>query len=1393
MKWKILGIIWVMAFAANGQSLDISKSEVCAKSPIDFSIDLPKSISSYESVLLKFGDGKEVEITKQFDYKKHRYFYQNEGSFEPQLQVKEKGNSVKNFKGDRIKVLPIPSSNIINHTADSLCFGDTFQFKGPWQDQNKRKITNWSWSFGDGTKMNAQNVEKAYLKPGEYTVELESRIENGCWAKAVRKVKVFEPFEVNFKVLGTDQHEVGSTYTFKNKSEIDTSEVSRWIWYWDWSKSHSWNRWRNRADTFYKKDIEDHWESFDVEISNDGYSSPMLHVTHINGCMDSLVLKDEIRQLTFRFDITWVPDTPCFSKNEITFNMQLRPNATQLQWNFGDSIKGVRFNENKESWSPKHKFSYPGYYNVNFWVLEPPALPKDTTICFVKIKGPMAKIQRNEIKNSFVDIRPIDTAWLRKKQKNHFDRARKGIDSIPYWQIEKVNPFVVDSIPQYFNAPMKTSYAIENACGGDTILKPVYTLTPTSYQLIYQDYRVIDSGYVNFNESMPTTTIYHPAKGRKYKHNMHDSDLYHPAPFNLVNFTNNSIKYRTFGKKRNEKPLALRYAWDNVPGEFPDKARNPNYPWASDSIQYLWFFDDPTAKACTSTVANPNVRCAYSTEVAPKHMYNKMGVYSPILKVIDTVCNCVDFDTITINMQKLKLTNSKGNALNWNQQNAKIRRGEGDYGFRIEGYNCTNQYSDQKPDFGGLPFDENDIENYWMVLDADEQCDSIHYRYLVGGHFRDTILRTCDWISRDSLKTYRYGYNYKTGGWKTIGAIIKVGDYYDTLFIENYKWVNHPVPDVSINYEVESLSDSFLLKVRLNDESRFLDSTSKIEVILFENKPWRKSTWYTQAFRDSFNIQKEFKQDLEFKISSKSNFQLNVHPTQRPKDFKNANSCFDFYSEFINHDFKSIFNIDTPLVCINDSIEFLGGGFYWIKSAPHDYYHRFIGRDIRDSVYGRQWIKNRYPEWYFSDSSFFTKGFKAPKRIKWQQNPNYELPDYEEQIAWDFDEDLVFDAYGSKVNWKYARAGVYQPWMYLRDSTGFWQRYKTRSPITVYNTKPRITSNSDSILHCIDFNYHEFKGNNTNIKRYKWFVNGKLQDTSSTFNWLPTNAGGYEIGLRVIDEYNCELHAPPISYNILGPTASFKLENLKDTCNKREIVLLNQSQNAKELYWYLNGNQIGKTNANIDSFSFKLPYWGDFYLNQVASSSVYDSSKQEYKNCSDGFPEGGRVELEMPGAPNSAFTTHRDQGIGWLKFVPEDTMASQYIWIVNGLAIIKGAPGIIHSSFGIDYDSILVCLKVIDESCVSETCKTQWVNSNSIDHINSSIEIFPNPIKSQLYIQSESVINHIEVFNGLGQLILTDNCNSQNAAINTLGWQPSIYFLKLQIEGDSAILKVVKE
>ncbi len=365
--------------------------------------------------------------------------------------------------------------------------------------------------------------------------------------------------------------------------------------------------------------------------------------------------------------------------------------------------------------------------------------------------------------------------------------------------------------------------------------------------------------------------------------------------------------------------------------------------------------------------------------------------------------------------------------------------------------------------------------------------------------------------------------------------------------------------------------------------------------------------------------------------------------------------------------------------------------------------------------------------------------------------------------------------------------------MYLRDSTGFWQRFKTRFPITVYESKPIIEALGDTQLYCISSQTQSFKCNLNGVKKYEWSVNNSTLSNSEILKWTPLNSGIHQIDLSIIDEFGCLAKAPSQLINIIGPKAQFEIKAFNDACAQSTITLKNHAQNADELYWYANGNQIGKTDANVDSFQFKLPYFGHFYVNQLAVAQVYDSSQSKSILCNDGFPDKGLLDFELTGAPNSDFKTYRNVGLGKLKFVPEDTTADYYLWFIDGRVTLKNAPGITFWSFKRDTDSISVCLKVVRDSCISETCKNQWINSNSIAENDFKLQVFPNPTNDQVFIKSETAFDRFEVYNAIGQLVKSENKFGTETIIQTNEWQKGIYFLKLHFSNNSILYKIIKE
>lgn len=328
------------------------------------------------------------------------------GTYNPILKVKVGGVWQDYLLPEPIKVYtnPKPDFVIFNEATDSSqCFkGNEFCFEDRSQPgAENHRLVDWFLDVGDGVNYKKLPICHSYKQEGDFEVILTVTDEKGCSNTKVKidYPEVYEEIGANFRVRGP----VGcpcTDITFDNRTPFDTALIDFWIW--DWGTGG-----RKSKDTFYMRGpnsfringqgdtlthYDEWWTDFQREYCKDGYSSPKLVVAANDGCRDSLLLKDAIRVINFRFDITWVPDTPCFTDNSITFNMPPRPNATQLQWVFGDPAS-MQLNVNRESWRPEHVFvGGPGFYNISFAVLEPPCPVRDTVLCFVKLKGPAAAI-----------------------------------------------------------------------------------------------------------------------------------------------------------------------------------------------------------------------------------------------------------------------------------------------------------------------------------------------------------------------------------------------------------------------------------------------------------------------------------------------------------------------------------------------------------------------------------------------------------------------------------------------------------------------------------------------------------------------------------------------------------------------------------------------------------------------------------------------------------------------------------------------------------------------------------------------------------------------------------------------------------------------------------------
>lgn len=494
MKRINLGLnkLWLVAFlclmssaSLMAQTVKFSISgtgnayEGCEDYLVTFAADISGSVDSVE---LWYGGAR---VIRHDDWQKNGNIWSlarflSAGTYNPILKVKVGGVWKDYLLTQPIKVYTNPVAEYEIITDTSQCFkGNEFCFESRAQTGTEgHKIVNHNYDVGDGNLFRKDKFCHSYAQQGDFDIVYTVVDEKGCSDEIVVKEhpEVYKKIGADFRVVGP----VGCPCTdiqFNNRTPFDTAQIEFWIW--DWGTGG-----RKAKDTFYMRspgnaDYDNNWTGFKRQYCKDGYSSPKLVVVARDGCRDSIILKDAIRVINFRFDITWVPDTPCFTDNTIRFNMPPRPNATQLLWVFGDPAS-MNLNVNNESWSPEHVFvGGPGFYNITFQVLEPPCPVRDTVLCFVKLKGPAASINLPGPPfpgNNCVDPREIPKADFERIKYDECYRESADIEELGYVWINSNGKSKRDSYYVYCNAIIDSYMVVPGAAGdGATACGPTFT------------------------------------------------------------------------------------------------------------------------------------------------------------------------------------------------------------------------------------------------------------------------------------------------------------------------------------------------------------------------------------------------------------------------------------------------------------------------------------------------------------------------------------------------------------------------------------------------------------------------------------------------------------------------------------------------------------------------------------------------------------------------------------------------------------------------------------------------------------------------------------------------------------------------------------------------------
>ena len=550
---------------------------------------------------------------------------------------------------------------------------------------NDVPIVSWRWNFGDGTTANTQNTSHTFDAPGTYQVALSVTDANGCVGTFAQPLNiiVLEALKVNYNVKKNFKDCDTTFFTFTPNIDTTGSEVDEFLWIIGGERisgtkgnAAAWNEYI--------------FGSFVRKFKKKGtYTAELFLFNHDQKCTTSLVSTLIVEEIILNLSY---PDPTCFQGNNVEFTMDTIESAVNPTWIFDDPISGPR--NVAFGWKASHAFTAARDFAVRFTAQLPDCNDSLLDTCFqVNILGPVASITLNPPPPP-IPPNTIRTLIPRETKDFYTVRAYSAIAG------DTAEIKVGLNSPYYFNYRLnsgKDSIFGPGRCVADTFMysyfdtvyngagQPVYDyqykITYGSIDSTIQDttiycadtnwwdihpvgftYNSITSTKVDSSVRLIETTdtfrpgdvlptnrpIFYPTTGTANWSLMHDSDLNDENIKNFVRFTNLTRKYRG--------QIAIDDDAVPISTQYPD-VENFNghtfYPFATDSLLYLWQFQDPDGLPCTSTVANPDPKCNFSTEVVPYHDYDyddprEDRCIRVQLRVIDTVVGCESSSTVNL-------------------------------------------------------------------------------------------------------------------------------------------------------------------------------------------------------------------------------------------------------------------------------------------------------------------------------------------------------------------------------------------------------------------------------------------------------------------------------------------------------------------------------------------------------------------------------------------------------------------------------------------------------------------------------------------------------------------------------------------------------------------------
>ncbi len=290
-----------------------------------------KSSGDITNYFWNFGDGAYAYV------KSPNHTYKQPGFYEVCLSVFD---SESGCLDDYCKVIQITDSAFTNCNANWTHY--TEGSKMFFTDKSKGDITNYFWSFDDGTYAYTANPTHTYTKPDFYEVCLAVYDEKtDCMDEFCKVIQVVEATETLCKAdfgYHTEQKKV----SFKNKSQGTFTN-----YFWDLGD----------GNYSYKREVSH-------EYTEQGYYEVMLIVYDTtSSCIDERYKIVSVIDTSAEETICNARFTAYNNEDSVFFKPKALGDYTSIFWEFGDD-----FNSNEER--PVHIYDEPGYYDVYLTVMD---------------------------------------------------------------------------------------------------------------------------------------------------------------------------------------------------------------------------------------------------------------------------------------------------------------------------------------------------------------------------------------------------------------------------------------------------------------------------------------------------------------------------------------------------------------------------------------------------------------------------------------------------------------------------------------------------------------------------------------------------------------------------------------------------------------------------------------------------------------------------------------------------------------------------------------------------------------------------------------------------------------------------------------------------------------